>query len=531
MDESLDHQPVEKRRRRTAIAILLALIAAGAFAGFRSFQRNVPLGLGQAELTDGTILVLHAALFDPKSEFTAGVPTLGVVTPFSRRDTVLNTSDAPTIRFALSRHDPKTGDYLDFPTFSHMEVTDRYGGVVWTWDQHGLQVVSRNGRSGKRNGQLAGPPISAGVGFRFFTHQMHRFQCDTETTSLRVMGQSGSVLAEFPIPVPTSLREKVDAPEFNWSEESEGTTVQIDSLRMGHASARETWVVPDFSVSRRGQSLPRSEWRDSDWFFTDSLGNEFRTGEFALPSEQHSWQLRFNLFRHQSAGFDSSYPRRTIGTIQVPKTSQTETTPPLDSLVKAVTFLPPNSRGTIETDGFFQSRPRDLGGWVCCTPVSPHALGQHVGSNGWNGDAFDGSYSAGTDPTRDSRIANGLGVKSTFRCTWDSSQPRTTIETECDLPVLVLSTLDLVRNEAVNVAAIDDQGREILIHPLQHVFKRMPAYACEVLPDSKSLEISIIQQQARPVQFQLPPPRDALDGTQRHYELLPNGDDWKTVEQ
>jgi hypothetical protein len=343
---------------------------------------------------------------------------------------------------------------------------------------------------------------------------MHRFEIDGDSTEVRVVDMTGTVVGSFKVSVPEMLQVQHKRPDLRWHQTVRGIQVRLDSMKMvggasivgGRVSA-EVSFRPEYTAMIDGEEIDQSEWRDSEMAFTDACGNILNLDDAPLPNGQPSWNLQFMLFRRQSAGFDETYSKTRLGDCSVTGSAAATIEVAEGSAITTASLIPPN-RSTLVSRDAFGDIPESgfTADWICGTRAKPF---DYRGSAGGSFGREEGDYHVETKPnTQYGR--NTPGVRGTLYAEWITENRNTLITAECQYPVLLLTTHEMDSNQAINIVAVDDQGRSIPVHPLVHIFKRMPAYACEVLPDSKALTFSYIIQEGRPVRLVVPPPTRGL---------------------
>ena len=556
----------EKVVVRIVVVVLLFLIGGGII---KRIQNKLPPGVATMELSDGTVLVVRAALFSKQSEFEVPRPTFGVTTPFGRKDTLLRSSRDVGVRFALSRHDPTTGDYLDLPWFSHIETTDFWDGTVRTWPKRVTVHRLNDGRQKSKSGPpLVGDNISRSEGYRILTCSMYRFEAAKQTAEFRVVDVAGETLATFELPLPAKYVGVEREGQHQTTAKLRDVSVELESMKvvgggtvLNDRVSDEAGFNPQYSVQSDGQELDRRDWRDSDMVLLDDAGNVLRMGGPPLPDAQPNWILRFTLYRRQSAGFNE-YKKEKVCSVVIPETGSQQGVVSANSFVTSVTLVGAGSQSVGIPNSLFGGGTRDRNRfpWLCGT--RPNTGDYRVSSNGEGGDSGENwkrHMAFSTHPFTNQGVQTP-GVWASLSANWASESRQTMITTNCAYPLVVLTTEQFPDDEALNLVAVDDQGRTVRVHPVIHVFRRMPAYALEIFDDSRSVELYLVRQRGRYVELPIVPPTRGLQlsrpptatagrkivthegsgsfttygggrGTGIHYTLEPTKDGWRVVEK
>jgi hypothetical protein len=293
----------------------------------------------------------------------------------------------------------------------------------------------------------------------------------------------------------------------------------------------------------------------------DQAGNVLRMGGPPLPDAQPNWLLRFTLYRRQSAGFNE-HQKEKFCSVAIPETGSEQGVVSANSLVTSVTLMGAGSQSVGIPNSRFGGGTRDRNRfpWLCGTRRNAGDYrGSSSGGGGGSGENWKRHTAFSTHPFTNQGVQTP-GVRASFSTNWTSESRQTMIETNCAYPLVVLTTEQFPEDEALNLVAVDDQGRTIQVHPVIHVFRRMPAYALEIFDDSRSVELYLVRQRGRYIELPIVPPTRGLQlsrpltstagrkivthedsgsfttfyggrGTGIHYTLEPTKDGWRVVEK
>ena len=497
------------------IVVLLVLMAL--FASRLWNREKIPKGLGQQTLPDGTILVLRAALFDKDSEYAVESKGFRLDALIRRQyDEVLQKSQTPCVRFAFSRHDPESGDYLGFENISHVEFSDRWGSSIRTWMYSAFDQEwdGHVGSSETHTGDVK-PPLPRSAGHRFLTLIAHR-PAISENMSLTVMNWKGTPVAEFTIPAPRlSIDESHSVIATQYQESN--VTAQLESVELywdernslGSRPLRQGNIIPKISIKSDNKDVT-DDWFTARWKFSDFLGNIAPEsigvgylGEWALPDKLPRWTLETQLYRKHNAPFRDD-EMVTLGSCLV--STEVE---PMEPLVWQITggWLVPPTTGTITIPSLaFGGGTKDRRAFVSGNTAEEPGF-HYGGGGGWK--SGGGTWTRNAERTTGT-LSDFPKPFASIKCTWSKGQVNTTLSCKCDEHLLFLTT-DIPATNRVSVIVSDQSGRRIRARPIGHMFRRMPIYSCKLFPDTTSLEIKAVFQTEISAEFEVPSPLADLD--------------------
>lgn len=532
MSASFETSQRRSPNRKYAVIVILVMLIPLAFAAVMLQPREkIPSGLGQKTLPDGTILVLRSALFD--NDATYAVKTkkqFGFPSLFGRKyDEVLSPWPTSRIRFAFSRHDPESGDYLGFEPFSHIEYSDRWGSSIRSWagSAYSCRWESNRGSGSSTHDGTPELPIAKNRGHRFLTLVGHRPEVAGDLP-LRVIGWDRTILATFTAPTPPSFRSSGSHPvAINMRHEVDGLDLQLRGIKVawnehsGMAAGRlqrmgSGSVSPKVSIMSRGEDVT-NEWFATEWLYSDRQGNlasdrigQGMTGEQPLPDKLPAWKLESDFFRKHSARFRDDelivVGSSDVGT-GVNEVELLAAAGLSNDKISGGWLVSPTVGSLTVPNSMFGGGTASCGGeFVSGHPAWMPQL--HVGGSsggGWGGATWKRTASRSTTK---GKIGSGKFVS--LSCKWSNGQARTTVKCESDHHLLFLTT-DILESNRIDVILHDQSGRRIPVMPVGHMFRRMPVYECTVFPDTESLDIKAVVHGPIKVKFEFPSPLAQLD--------------------
>lgn len=529
-------------------AIIVVLVVGGSIAWTireRATAGRIPEGLGQAVLPDGSILVMQAVLFGKSETYSTKVPAAKlwdrILDQNFQEFKVLSAANYREVRFAFSQHDPRTGAALDLTCFDHLEVTDSLGNRLRNEPQQ-LTVHTKAGAENGTEIPKAAPPVPWKHGFRVLTCHTYRFSMDGPAT-VKVFDRKGNTIATFPLTIPERERmwQPEPTPELNvWRNGQEVVhlrKVLVKSTRSS-VSQREAphwdYLAVTWDVTVNGQPVPKSNYTETNFYMEDSWGNMGYVGYF-FPFREPYWVARLTLTRKAGAAFASA-ERSPLGTISLVDAGQGGVVQVSSNpLVKSVRLVAPgkNEISVPNSDFADQYTAQSMGGYRIFSSGGSGRISDFGLNTGMSlrRQPIDGG-SDGLDVLSLTATGSGetAGVTSQIEFQRSSSMGSTKLSIDSSHPLIVLTTSEVSSNSRILLVAEDDQGRIVPIFPLQHPYQRMPLYAVNPFPDSKSLVLSTAHDSPRDVHLAFKAPDHELpENGQFIYEFEPDGDGWKLV--
>jgi hypothetical protein len=311
------------------LAVLGAIALAVVAAALAPAASPVPSGLAQAQLADGSVLVLHDMTEVGQLELPEVVES-GWKQFFER----LFGNSPPNVTFYsssyggtsltlwLARYDGRTGQPLEFDRWSHSVVTTPAGDEVSdsryasrsTRQTHPHSSTSST--SGVRPLQAIDPGTYSHI---VYSNSVPRVRSATGEVDVEVYHADDGQVATFHVPLPggpTSYPTWTPDPlPANAVDGDLEVTLTSLTAEMHQDTSSEGQLRPrrdvrvDLDVRQQGEAS--ALWNSRQVWLKDALGNESNPYDCTLPPGEAAWKVGVRLFRSDEAAMLQGSDRPT----------------------------------------------------------------------------------------------------------------------------------------------------------------------------------------------------------------------------